>query len=255
MKLIGAFLAGAFAMWLLMQLLDNETPRPAATSSYKRTNPPTTAVTAGQNAQRDKQNDGQTTAMRGDIDDSPPPSATPVNPPPSAAAEDTPDPAFDQSQGRAVADEPDGLATIERLNNVPPMDTPIPVEMSPQHADVAERTPAINELHSALESEPEDIAWAYEMQNNIQAFLLQSEPMQDFGSASVHCRTALCEIQAIGYAPGGGQTQWSVVLGQMRLQPWFRNFAKSHGYSSGIGDQTVIFTFLERNPATLDQSG
>ena len=128
--------------------------------------------------------------------------------------------------------------------------------MSPAHAEVAARTPTIDELHRALEAEPEDVSWAYEMQNAIQQFLLQSEPMQHFGSASVHCRTALCEIQAIGYAPGPeGQTLWSTVMGQMRLQPWMRQFAKTHGYSSGQGDQFVIFTFLERNPATLDQAG
>ena len=158
------------------------------------------------------------------------------------------------SQG--IESNPDNdLPLVERLNDIPPMDTPIPVAMSDAHRAVAERTDTIAELHSALESEPEDVSWAYEMQNYIQAFLLQSEPMQDFGSATVTCRTALCEIQAIGYAPGsGGQTQWSVVMGQMRLQAWFRNFAKSHGYSSGNGEQTVIFTFLERNPSTLDNT-
>lgn len=261
MKLAAAFILGALCMWVLLALVEQDAPVPTRTAGSYGAPPPvvTAPATARQSPQSQAPNaapvqDRSTGSEWADDDESS--SDSPLEPvATSRSASHGPSQPSDVPPPAAPADD-DQIPSVERLNNIPPLDTPIPIEMSPAHADVAARTPTIDELHRALESEPEDVSWAYEMQNAIQQFLLQSEPMQHFGSASVHCRTALCEIQAIGYAPGpAGQTLWSMVMGQMRLQPWMRQFAKTHGYSSGTGDQFVIFTFLERNPATLEQAG
>lgn len=245
MKLAGAFVAGALGMWLLMQLLDNAPPpRPAAVAPPPAAQPPTprgqAAAPAGQMpAATPRRDDGgppggnARAARRDDVASAQQASSTTRNPP------------------ATDADTQPRVATVERLNTVAPLPEPIPVPLSPAHQDVAERTEAIAQLHAALESEPEDVAWAYEMQNHIQNFLLGNAQMQQFGSATVHCRTALCEIQVIGYEPASS-SRWSSILGLMRLQAWYRNFAKSHGYSAGNDEQTVIFTYLERNPDTLD---
>ena len=254
MKLVAAFILGALSMWVLFALFEQDAPSPIPTTgSYGA---PQHAAAAATPTQQSPQTAAPNAAPARDSDNDWPDRDEPANDAPVAQAAMVSD-AVDNSRQPLDAPPPaqpadEQMPSVERLNDIPPLSTPIPVPMSPEHADVASRTEAIAELHRALESEPEDVAWAYEMQTAIQQFLLQSEPMQHFGSASVHCRTALCEIQAIGYAPGpAGQTLWSTVMGQMRLQPWMRQFAKTHGYASGQGDQFVIFTFLERNPATL----
>lgn len=249
MKLAAAFLAGALGLWVLMQLLDNEPP-PRSTAQVERLGPPDSGAQA-QNTPSATQAPGRSpqrtpASPRQPADDTEP--AVEASPSPSNGGNAEP-----QNPDTASTDIPDEapLPTVERLNTVPPLAEPIPVPMGPEHQAVAEATEAIAELHAALESEPEDVAWAYEMQTHIQTFLLNNEQMQAFGNAAVHCRTALCEIQVIGYAPAA-QGRWSTILGLMRLQPWFRNFTKTHGYSSGDGDQAVIFTFLERDPRTLE---
>lgn len=253
MKYVGAFLLGALCLWLAQQIW---APAPVPAAQRAASPPAVQSVAAGLPQQQlaPAEPKRATAGQRADsasatTNDKAQPQATREATPPNDATQ--------IQQAVAPDDAPRDIPAVELQNDIPPLPTPIPVPMSDAHRDVAERTETIAELHNALESEPEDVAWAYEMQTNIQQFLLQSEPMQSFGSASVHCRTALCEIQAIGYAPGAstGQTQWSVVMGQMRLQAWYSNFSKSHGYSSSDGEQTVIFTFLERNPRTLEQAG
>lgn len=96
--------------------------------------------------------------------------------------------------------------------------------------------------HAALEAEPRENGWAPFIEQAVQQYLATHPKIAAFDVLGVVCRSATCEIQVLGFGEGAGP-EWSSILFDMRVQPWFE-FEESASWSSSVEGGLALVSFL-----------
>ncbi|MEM9387679.1 MAG: hypothetical protein AAGA68_21675 [Pseudomonadota bacterium] len=171
------------------------------------------------------------------------PLATPAGEPEQAVVggeSRTPGSAADPEQVAALApgvDPPPMLASAERIVVAQSHRSLVREGAEP---DPSGATPS--ERHAALETERREDAWAPFMEQAVQQFLAGHPKALGFDVLTVVCRSATCEIQAMGGVEGAGPT-WSSILFDMRTEPWFE-FEESASWSTSVEGGLALVSFL-----------
>src|SRR5690606_41008443 len=83
-----------------------------------------------------------------------------------------------------------------------------------------------SQLHTMIERESVDAAWASTMEQGWTRYLLQKREIVELGGRpTVTCRSTICEIQLVAY--GGKDLDWSKIVLSSGLseQPWAKGIA------------------------------
>ena len=103
-------------------------------------------------------------------------------------------------------------------------------------------------LHTMMEREPRDAAWAEEMERHFSTYFASKPELgRNFSQPSVLCRSRFCEIQAIGYGPRAFDT-WKVATEDLRDQPWGRNLRAGGIYTieRAPNEQAVVLILMRQ---------
>jgi hypothetical protein len=81
------------------------------------------------------------------------------------------------------------------------------------------------EAHEQIGGEERNASWAPYMEQQILTYLgMNSLIAQQFSIPVMACRETMCEIQAVGYGPGGSFQTWLNETGPMLGEPWATDF-------------------------------
>ena len=109
-----------------------------------------------------------------------------------------------------------------------------------------EQTGERRTVRDILESEPKDDNWSYFMEQTLQLFISGHAEADKFSIFHIECRTTICEIQAIGFDESTSP-DWSRVLYDMSLQPWYE-FGQVGTSVGSYQGQLALLTRLTRKP-------
>lgn len=175
----------------------------------------------------------------------------PSQPSPSPTAANDGRNATERKPAETVLPEPEAPAAGESVSDDPARPHN-PVNTSPQHqallADVArqdQQPDSVAALHAEFEYQQPDLAWSYQAEQNLQAFLAGHTGISQFDIQHLECRQSLCELHVMGYGDHAGK-HWDALLNDMAPEPWFLEFERVTTQSSGRDGQVVIVTILQR---------